>query len=299
MIGHSNVGKTSYTSSMYHAMQAGEQGFTLRTTRPDQHQRLISQAVEMLRGRFPPASDRAAVYEMTLQHRGREIMPVVWRDHRGGALYERTSSQQATDLLADIHQADGFLLFGDARQLLEDSGRVNRSIQNAVTHLLRVLPERRGRTTPLVIVITKIDLVSAVDRDMRRLTEPFRPLLDAVTDAPDLHVTTAPVVCGSLPEGLLRPVHWAVCFGLIQRGRELVEQVGARLAEAAAAADRDTTWNRWHSKLDTSIPSQRAIARELQARALHEWSSVMPLLGHVVQLLGNQAPRQLTFPTFQ
>jgi hypothetical protein len=280
MIGDSNVGKTSYTCAMYHAMQYGAKGFTLRAGRVKQHRQLLSQGQNLLAGTFPPPSDRLASYELTLRYQGRDIMPVVWRDHRGGALYEPSAtSRQTAELLASLRAADGFLLFGDA------SRPRSRSIQHAVTHLLRALPERRGRTTPLVLVLTKIDAVPPAERDLAALTAPFRPLLDAIEDATDLHVTVAPVACGPKPEGVLLPVHWCVCFGLVQRGRELADQAGAHLVAAQQAAERDTTWNRWVSALN-DIPSQRAIALEYQQKALTEWANVMPLVGQAVHLLG-------------
>jgi hypothetical protein len=296
MLGHSDVGKTTYISSMYQAMQAGARGFTLRAAQDSDHRRLMSQASEILHGRFPPGSDRAAEYPMMLRHSGNDIFPVTWHDHRGGALTERSSSQQTASLLHRLETADGFLMFGDAPRLLESDNRsAVRSIQDLVTHVLRVIPGRWGRTMPLVIVITKIDLVGLADRDLGRIVAPFEALMDAVQGVADVHLAVAPVACGPMPRGVLRPVLWTLCFGLIAQSRKLADSVGMHLSAARAAAQQDTVWSRWKGAIGVDPwLTPRSIVHERQDRALHEWSYVMPLIGHAVQLLGDDASSVLS-----
>ena len=53
MIGHSNVGKTTYMASMYGAMQVGVDGFTLRAARTDDHERFVA-LHRMTRAGRPP-----------------------------------------------------------------------------------------------------------------------------------------------------------------------------------------------------------------------------------------------------
>jgi hypothetical protein len=287
MLGHSDVGKTTYISSMYQAMQRGARGFTLQAALDRDHRKLTFDADEILRGRFPAASDRAAQYPMMLRHAGRDIFPVTWHDHRGGALRENTWSRQTATLLHRLETADGFLLFGDAPGLLDRSNRsALRATQDLVTQVLRVLPERRGRATPLVIVITKVDLVNLTDQELARAATPFKALTEAVREVADVHLTIAPVASGPVPRGILRPALWTLCFGLIERSRQLGATVGTRLSAARAAAQQDTVMSRVKSALGaTPAATPQAVIREQQDLALREWSDVMPLIGHAVHLL--------------
>jgi hypothetical protein len=296
MLGHSDVGKTTYIASMYQAMQRGTQGFTLRAVQESDHRRLTSRASEILHGRFPPGSDQAAEYPMMLRHSGHDLLPVTWHDHRGGALNERSSSRQTARLLHRLETADGFLMFGDASRLQDSTDRSTvRSIQDLITHVLRVIPERRGRTTPLVIVITKIDIVGFANLDLGRIVAPFEALMDAVHDVADIHLAVAPVACGPMPRGVLRPAQWTLCFGLIARSRALAASVGMHLSAARAAAQQDTVWSRWKGAAGTSPTlTPQSIVQERQDRALYEWSDVMPLIGHAVQLLGDDSSPALS-----
>ena len=289
MLGDSDVGKTTYIASMYQAMQGSTRGFTLRAAQESDHWRLTSRASEILHGRFPPGSDRAAEYPMMLRYAGRDIFPVTWHDHRGGALNERSSSFQTARLLHRLETADGFLIFGDASRLLDNDNRsAVRSTQDLTTHVLRVLPQRRSRATPLVIVLTKVDLIGFAGLDLGRIAAPFKALMDAVRGVADIHLAVAPVACGPATRGVLRPTLWTLCFGLIARSQELAGNVGMHLSAARAAAQEDTVWRRWKGavRADRSL-TPRSIVQERQERALHDWSDVMPLIGHAVQLLSD------------
>lgn len=291
MLGHSDVGKTTYISSMYQAMQRGQRGFTLRAARDSDHRRLTSQAGEITHGRYPPGSDRAAEYPMKLRHAGQDIFSVTWHDHRGGALNERSASHQTATLLHQLETADGFLMFGDAPGLIDGDNRsAVRSTQDLVTQVLRVLPRRRGRTTPLVVVITKVDLIKSAEEEMERIVAPFRALMDAVRGVTDLHLTVAPVACGPSSSGVLRPVLWTLCFGLIALSRERGERVGMHLSAAREASQQDTIWSRLKGALASSpVSTPEVVVQVEQDNALREWSDVMPLIGHAVQLLSDES----------
>src|SRR3954470_10076158 len=94
MLGKSNAGKTSYVSAMYDAMNGGVGGFTVRTERAADHQRLRRNAQQMRSGRFPEATSRRSVYPLQLWHDQDRVFDFVWRDYRGGALTEGSNSAQ-------------------------------------------------------------------------------------------------------------------------------------------------------------------------------------------------------------
>ncbi|WFE29289.1 hypothetical protein O7623_08905 [Solwaraspora sp. WMMD791] len=264
MLGHSAAGKTTYVSLMYALMHTGYGGFSLRAADQGDHQSLIGAAEWILAGRYPPASDQRAVFELVLRHDGADVFPFSWRDYRGGTLSERSDSPQAAQLHADLRSAGGIVIFCDSATLLTDR-RAGRDVRTIVSHVQRALDARGDEITPLVIVLTKADLVDLDDEKVtEQLGAPFMPLIEAVARTSHIIGTLVPVACGPRPMNVAVPVLWALRFGIIGRARSLAASVDRSVAAADRAAAGDTLGNRFLSWLNDETPNWRISLRHRQ-----------------------------------
>ncbi|MFF4835969.1 hypothetical protein [Streptomyces sp. NPDC001315] len=284
MLGHSAAGKTTYVSLMYAVMREGIEGLSLRAEDPYAHRTLMSAAEAVLKGRYPHASDQRAVFELVLQHDGRDVFPFRWRDYRGGALNERVSnSHQAEQLHEDLKQAQGIILFADAQRLLGHSAAPG-EVRRMTVHVQRALDARGKALTPIVLALTKCDLVDLDDPHVvERLIAPFRQLIDGIAATRQLHGAVVPVSCGPAPVNVALPVLWSLHFGIVGRSLELRESVDERLEAARRAAARDTVGDRISSWWKGE-PSWAAISARRRSEAQEEFDRLQPLVAPAERL---------------
>src|SRR5260221_12961972 len=115
MLGHAGVGKTTYMASMYGTLQNPINGFSLRTNEFGHHSELIQAFNDIRQGRYPAPTTQRALYDFSLLFQGNAVFPFQWVDYRGGALLERKErSEQAQQLIREMKEADGIILFCDA-----------------------------------------------------------------------------------------------------------------------------------------------------------------------------------------
>ncbi|MFJ4846351.1 MULTISPECIES: hypothetical protein [unclassified Streptomyces] len=286
MLGHSAAGKTTYVSLMYAVMREGVEGLSLRAEDPYAHRVLMRAAEAVLEGRYPPASDQRAVFDLVLQHDGRDIFPFRWRDYRGGALKERAgSSTQAGQLHEDLKQSQGIILFVDAQRLITHSAAAG-EVRRMTVHVQRALEARGEALTPLVLALTKCDLVDLDDQGvLDRLIAPFQQLIDGIAATQHIHGAVVPLSCGPDPVNVAVPVLWSLHFGIVGRGIELQESVDGRLAAARDAAARDTIGDRLSSWWKGE-PSWASISARHQLEAQAEFARLQPLVAPAERLGG-------------
>jgi hypothetical protein len=277
MLGHSGAGKTTYLSLMYKTMQNGVSGFGLSSSNADDGRRLLANAQAILRNRYPDPSDMRAVYNFTLQYQGRDVYPFTWRDYRGAALAERSTSAQANELRADLAAADGMVLFIDAVDLVK-SPRVGREVRALTQHVLRAIDARGGRKTPLVITLTKIDLLDVNDEVEQRLLAPFQELISAVAGTQHVLGTLVPVACGPSPENVIYPLLWSLYFGVLSRAEQLHRNYEAKLAESRRQAGND-----WFGDRIWSAVKGEPSWYELSQRSLGEAKAALDRLQPLIQ----------------
>ncbi len=283
MLGHSAAGKTTYVSLMYTIMTEGIGGFSVRAKNQDDHASLTHAARAIRAGRYPGPTDQRAAFELVLRHQGSDVFPFTWRDYRGGALGEKTDSPQARELHEDLKRADGIVVFCDSLKLLTHS-RAGREVRTLVSHVQRALDARGTTLTPLVLVLTKADLVDLDDEKVAgRLTEPFLPLIQAVSAAEHVLGTLTPVACGPDPFNVHIPVLWALRFGIAGRALDLQRRVEANMADAKSFAARDTLWDRFRSWANDETPAWRHAESSRQA-AMAEYEKFEPLVDPANQL---------------
>jgi hypothetical protein len=279
MLGHTGAGKTTYLSLMYAEMQDGIAGFRIRATDNAHHRQLLQDAREILRSRYPPATRQRASYDFTLSYNGSEVLPFTWRDHRGGAASGRSADgADVPQLTADLKEADGIVMFIDGAAAVKDPA-ARRMAARLATHVLRAMHERPKVLTPLVIAVTKSDLIDLDDEKVTAaLFSPVEDLGKAVSDTEHIVGTLLPVSCGPSPLNVVVPVLWALRFGVIGMAMRLDAEVEAASSAMSSAAAKDTLTDRivswWKEE-----PSWASIAerhRQQGLRALQQLQVLIP-----------------------
>lgn len=285
MLGHSAAGKTTYVSLMYSVMNTGIGGFSVRARQDDDGSRLARAARAIRIGQYPAPTDQRDVFDLILRHNGADVFPFTWRDYRGGTLREKTDSSQARELHNDLKRADGIVLFCDSVALLNES-RAGRDVRALVSHVQRAVDAREKRLTPLVIALTKADLVDLEDEKViERLKAPFMPLAQAVAATEHVVGTMIPVACGPAPVHVHIPVLWSLRFGIIGRVHELEASIEAKIESANSWAAQDTLWNRFTSAWNDETPAWRHAAA-LRQQAYTEYQIYEPLIDPANKLGG-------------
>ncbi len=157
MLGHSGVGKTTYMASMYGAVRAGVDKFSLASRYIRDHDDLVSLAQDIRCGTYPPPTAIKSSYDFYLKYDGRSFFPFPWSDYRGGALIERSSSDDTRQLIQDLSKCDGILVFCDSEQAASGRGagrdirRMTNLIGEALSRMKR--PESAlARSSSLAVV---------------------------------------------------------------------------------------------------------------------------------------------------
>ncbi len=279
MLGHSGAGKTTYLSLMYAEMQEGIAGFRVQADDQEHHQQLLRDARQIRASRYPPATRQRASYDLTLTYGGRPVLPFTWRDHRGGAASGRsTDGADVAQLTADLKEADGIVLFADGAAISRDPA-AGRMAARLSTHVLRALHARAQVEIPLVIAVTKSNLV---DLDNEKVTEkilaPFDDLANAVAATRHIFGAIFPISCGPKPLNVVAPVLWSLRFGVNGMAKRLNAEVEAAASSMASAAARDTLTDRFVSwwKSEDSWAKIAENHRQEGMRALRRLQVLIP-----------------------
>ena len=284
MLGHSAAGKTTYVSQMYSLMKEGVGSFSVRAENSADGARLDRAARAIRIGQYPAPTDQRAVFDLVLRHEGADVLAFTWRDYRGGTLTEKTDSPQARELHEDLRQADGIVIFCDSVKLLTDP-RAGHDVRTLVSHVQRTLGERGQRLTPLVLALTKADLVDLNDEKVpQRLRVPFLPLISAVADSRHVAGIQVPVACGPSPQHVYVPVLWTLGIGIVSRAFELRSSIEDKAGQADRYQRYDTPGNRFFCWL-TGQPSARQWSASLREQAQAEYWKYAPLVEPANQLI--------------
>jgi GTPase SAR1 family protein len=274
MLGHSNAGKTTYVSAMYEVMSAGVERFFVVAERREDHARLAAAARAIHAGRYPELSDHRQEYRLRLRHGDSQLIEFTWRDYRGGALLDRSSSRQAMEMQKDLEAADGIVIFIDAPELVSKTA-ARRKARSVVFNVMRAL-EHRSRTTPIVLAYTKWDLFTS-EPQPELLIEPFESLIQAVSETTHLHLTVIDLACGRETYNVAVPVLWCLYFGIAAQAERIERKLTEHLDARDMAAARDTLGNRFSAWWSGGMP-QWKLAVDHHSKAYAEWQRLEPLI---------------------
>jgi hypothetical protein len=268
MLGHSGVGKTTYMAAMYDQLQQPINGFSLKADDNDDHRRLKALAKDLMRGIYPKPSDQRAEYDFALHFEGEHVWPFVWVDYRGGALTERSTSQQKMELLSDLKRADGVMLFYDAPALVK--GRVRSSEIGTMMTLTVQALQNSSQVKPVVILMTKADLLDDLNSD---IIKPLEGLMEAIAANQKVLATLIPVACGQERINVELPVLFALRMGIMIRVTELHQTIQRIRAEGQFWIDRGNTLGGFFGDLFNTVVGEKTTgdrAREIYRKAVIE-----------------------------
>lgn len=219
-IGHEGVGKTTFMASMYGSLQRGIEGFSLRATHINDHNRLIKLAKNIEKNKYPAPTDQRQEYQFYLQYQDQDIFPFTWADYRGGAIRETQDSEQARLLQKDLHKADGVLIFCDCQALVQKDARRNQI--HRMTALLTNALKNIDRPIGLAVVLTKADLVDEINEDHLK---PFEGLTKAIEVSEYIASMRIPIACGSEPINVHIPLLFVLYIGIYLQANYLAKEI--------------------------------------------------------------------------
>src|SRR5262249_29144768 len=135
---------------------------------------------------------------------------------RGGAAAGRTSdAADVGQLHQDLLESDAIIIFLDGHALVNGPGSA-KNASRLSSHVLRAMRDRPEIPTPLVIAVTKSDLIDVSDDKVaEKLFEPVAELVRAVAATRHIVGTLIPVACGPCSMNVAVPVLWSLRFGLL------------------------------------------------------------------------------------
>ncbi|MCE7988103.1 MAG: hypothetical protein DYG89_43615 [Caldilinea sp. CFX5] len=279
MLGHSGVGKTTYMASMYGRLQRPINGFSLQAKDRKNHHRLLETHADVTRKCWPAATDQRNAYEFRLLFKQEEVLPFTWTDYRGGALLERTDGQQTRELLSDLKQADGIIVFCDAEMMVQK--RAHRETARMIQLVIRAVKEVEY-PIGLAVVFTKYDLVNQ-EKEMSHLIEPVNPLIESVQASQLVNGSYMPVACGLNAMNVELPVLYVLQMGILLRAFVLQKMIEERLERMQAYEAHNTFFRNLGRMLcGETTYSQMAAQEAQQAYALY--SIYEPLIEPAKQL---------------
>ncbi len=279
MLGHSRAGKTTYVSLMYQQLHKkwSVHGFQLRARDSKDDELLRKNARAISSGTYPDPTTQRAVYRLVLQYLESDIVDFTWRDYRGGALRAMSDDAQARELHADLRSASALILFSDAQRLLHDRAAVA-EVKILISNVRRAIDSRGGAPTPLVIAITKCDLVDyGDDRTRKALRLPFLPIIEAAAKTESVHGAIVPLICGPRPRNVTAPVLFCLAHAVSARADQLRREIDYH-ESAARQADYENTLFRWLSDVWNGRKTQGQIASEHRDEAWREQRALRPLI---------------------
>ncbi|MFJ5774649.1 hypothetical protein [Streptomyces sp. NPDC093094] len=274
MLGHSQAGKTTYMALMYGTLNSGSYGFEVLCQDRAQHKHLLRAAQAVLRGDYPPPTDHRQVYDLKLRHGLSDLVDFRWRDHRGGALTERSTSQQSADLRRDLLAADALVVFVDAYELIA-TPRGARKVRTLMAPITAALADRTT-FVPLVISLTKCDLLGE-DHDTGRLNSAFDPLINAVRQSPYVYGTIVELACGPRPRNIVGPVLFCLYWAIAKRAEELDNEIESAMQQAAMYQAQNHLMGRWLAAW-RGEPHPGHSAAEMLGRAQAQYAQLEPLI---------------------
>ncbi|MEM1002941.1 MAG: hypothetical protein AAGH46_09865 [Bacteroidota bacterium] len=229
MIGHSGVGKTTYIASLYGALQAKNNGFSLRTDVLSDHHKLIGLSEQIKKGVYPDATAIRSEYKFRLYHDSGEDIKFRWADYRGDAVTSEMENEQASKLHKDIRKADGVMLFFDC-ELLDISRcrnkekiKFSRQLGRIIVLLGKVFNSVKHDIF-LSIVLTKSDIICRFSEYHLRH---FEGLVETINANDYIHGSFIPISCGLNNKNIEMPLLFTLSRAVEYKLRSLSKKANS------------------------------------------------------------------------
>ena len=188
MIGNKDPGKTTCMASAYSVIRAGIEGFSVMTD--GETDRLYRRLYDrILTGQYPVATDKRSSYSFDLCYKQQPVLHFDWIDYNGGII----NTFDADDLMADINDAEGLMLFFDAQALRDDEAKVHQ-MRRIISLLSRRIAAAQEGLLSILIVVTKADKLRS-EAEYWRVVEPLKAFSDSLEDNQHVYARVVPVSC--------------------------------------------------------------------------------------------------------
>ena len=209
MLGNSLVGKTTFMASLYGIMQQKIDGFSLRAEDAELGKTLKAIAQGISNNQYPEATSVRNEYSFYLQHQGEDIFPFIWSDYRGSAIRSKSDDQQSQELIGEIKEADGIMMFCDCDSLLNKSSLKAKNEIRRMTYLVNQAVENIDRPISLAIVLTKIDKIPGFEPKLFKL---YEGLISVINASDWILASFIPISCSRTFINV--PIPTIICFTL-------------------------------------------------------------------------------------
>jgi len=214
MLGNSLVGKTTFMASLYGIMQQKIEGFSLKTEDAELGKTLKAIAQGISNNNYPEPTSVRNEYNFSFQHQGKDIFPFIWSDYRGSAIRNTSDDQQSQELIGELKEADGIMMFCDCDSLLNKSSLKAKNEIRRMTYLVNQAVENIDRPISLAIVLTKTDKISGFEP---RLFKLFEGLIGVINASNWILASFIPISCGSTFLNVPIPLMYALRSSVIYR----------------------------------------------------------------------------------
>ncbi|MFI5275752.1 MAG: hypothetical protein ACHQ1E_00655 [Ktedonobacterales bacterium] len=274
-LGHSGVGKTTYMTSLYLAMQDGFEGFYLRALDNAHHRELMELGRQITINQYPPATAKRSIYRFMLQYQQADVLDFTWADYRGGAIDQASSDQQKAMLLEDLRDADGLMMLCDCSQMTPNWIGLNSPIGKHVQRMSQLVQYAAPHLThpiSLSIMLTKVDLVQVFKEKM---LDPLGGVLSSVSVSDRISGALIPVACGSSFINVPMPLLFALQNAVRHKGTAMLANIKSVEGVAAREEQASAGLGGWFDRVGARIfgyetHAQKASTQRQQAASLRQ-----------------------------
>ena len=293
MLGTTNAGKTCYMVGMYSVFVGGYQGFTLSTDEDldldfsDWWMKIIEGGTD----RWPPATaDEPKEYPFSFNYGFRPLLQFKWLDYRGGAMRDKSSSQDLQKLKAHLFNSTVIMLCVSGENLTSQADvamvRAKAGINRMNLLMTGLLNDRTSRglpPPPVAIVITKSDLCQSLSRSQieDRIRSLFHPLFtpDGGWTVVVCPVSLGKALAGNEENGEIQPanLHLPVAFATYCRLQEDKRRFSRDADEAYNRAARlgGNAISRWWNSAEIESAHEAGRQAQLDLHAIQRDMALM------------------------
>lgn len=292
MIGNKESGKTTYMASAFGMLNHGVDDFHINTDEATRswYQRLFNSILE---GDYPRASDKRDSHKFKLACLGKNVLDFEWIDYNGGII----KTIDANELMKDINSCDGTMLFFDADALSRNSPSVHQ-VRRILSLITEKLGNIKGLLFSVIIVVTKIDLLSSVE-DYQRAIAPLNAFLENARGNDKIYASIIPVSCTA--DGLYNvelPILDMLDSGLREAYYKTALKVQEELAAAQNYQDKSGILDWIDSKL-SGVPTYGELARDRMSEAQKQLELFQSIEAPMERLKSYVQSYELTWPVIK
>jgi len=283
MIGNTGVGKTTYMASLYGALQREIEGFSLKAVCTDDHSRLYQLAKAIQTGKYPDLTAQRSEYDFNLRHKAKDVLDFSWADYRGGAITSSTKDEQTNQLISDLKNADGIMMFCDCDALARGDHRANQIGRMAT--LVNQALQNVEHIICLAIIFTKVDIIKQFSDKHFGC---FQGLISAINASEYVIGSFIPIACGvqliNVPMPLLFTLYGSVVLKMALLAHVVEDHYNRAQEWQQKSQGLNGLW-RWVKDSWNGIPTDEELALSQYQKCLEKYQELETLAEPVQALI--------------